>query len=77
MNNEVSFKFEEIEKLDNSAKYIINIALSMDIGWIDYIELVIEESNKTTAFKLDHVKNENNKAIVKIFLFIFVLQFVS
>ena len=63
MNNEVTHEFNELEKNENGIKYKVTIELPMEIGWIDYIDLIIDESYKSTIYPLQHVININNKAI--------------
>ena len=61
--NAVSFKFKEIEKLENDSKYKVNIEFPLETGWINYVNLVIETENTSYTIPLKHLKNENNKII--------------
>jgi len=61
--NAVSFKFKEIEKLENDSKYKVNIEFPLETGWINYVNLVIETENTSYTIPLKHLKNENNKMI--------------
>ena len=63
MNNAVSFKFKEIEKLENDSKYKVTIEFPLETGWINYVNLVIETENTSYTIPLKHLKNENNKII--------------
>ena len=59
--NEVSLKFNEIEKLEKGNKYQVIVELPSKNGWVDFIELKIEKGNETLTFPLKHIKNENDK----------------
>lgn len=61
--NEVFLKFNEIEKLEHSAKYKITIELPIDIGWIDYLDLIIEKGNEILIFALKYIENKDDKII--------------
>ena len=62
--NEVSFKINEIEKLENDSKYKVIIELPLETGWIDYINLVVETQNTSYTIPLKHLK----KKIIKLYL---------
>lgn len=61
--NAVSFKFKEIEKLENDSKYKVTIEFPLETGWINYVNLVVETQNTSYIIPLKHLKNENNKII--------------
>ena len=61
--NEVSLNFNEIEKNETGSKYKVTLELPINIGWIDYLDLIIEKGSKTLTFPLKHIKNDNNKII--------------
>jgi len=60
---EVSLKFNEIKKEENGNRYKVTITLPMEVGWIDYLDLIIEKGNETLTYPLKHKINENNKII--------------
>ena len=68
--NEVSFKFNEIEKLEYGTKYQVIVELPLNIGWIDYLDLVVEKGDETLTFPLKHQKNEQNKAVFKTSIYL-------
>lgn len=59
--NEVSFKFNITEKLENGCKYKVTVEIPMNVGWVDYLDLVIEKGHETITIPLKHIKNENDK----------------
>ena len=61
--NEISFKFNELKKLENDCSYKVTVELPLKTGWIDYINLVVETPNTSYTFPLKHLKNESGKAI--------------
>ena len=61
--NEISFKFDELKKLENDCTYKVTVELPLETGWIDYINLVVETPNTSYTFPLKHLKNESGKAI--------------
>ena len=60
--NEISFKFDELKKLENDCTYKVTVELPLETGWIDYINLVVETQNTSYTFPLKHLKNESGKA---------------
>ena len=52
---------KEIENIDNGKKYKVLLELPMDIGWIDYINFIVEKGKEKLCFPMKHIKNENNK----------------
>ena len=59
--NEISFKINQIEKLEYGANYQVIVELPLDTGWIDYIDLVVEKGHETLTFPLKHKINENTR----------------
>jgi len=53
------FDVKEITNIENGKKYKISVNLPMNIGWIDYINFVVEKGNQTLYFPMKHIKNEN------------------
>ena len=45
MNEVVSHKLNEIEKTEYGMTYQVEVEIPMSIGWIDYIDLILETSN--------------------------------
>ena len=58
--NEVEFKIDKLEVLDNGAKYKIMIKVPMSIGWIERMQLNIETGSKKTSYQMKHIKNEDD-----------------
>jgi glycosidase len=52
------FDVKEISNIQNGKKYKISINLPMNIGWIDYINFVVEKGNEKQYFPMKHIKNE-------------------
>ena len=52
---------KEIENIDNGKKYKVLLELPMDIGWIDYMNFIVEKGKEKLCFPMKHIKNENNK----------------
>ena len=52
---------KELENIDNGKKYKVLLELPMDIGWIDYINFIVEKGKEKLCFPMKHIKNENNK----------------
>jgi len=61
--NEVSFKINKLETLEYGANYQVTVEFPFDIGWIDYLDLVVVKARDTLRFPLKHKINENNKII--------------
>jgi hypothetical protein len=70
MNNEVTFKINEIEKLEYGAKYQVIVELPISTGWIDYLDLIVEKGNETLTFPLKHKTNENDKIIFETTIYL-------
>lgn len=55
------FNIEEIYNNDNGKKYKILIELPMEVGFVNYINFVVEKNNHDLSFRMKHLKNENGK----------------
>ncbi|MBQ8471923.1 MAG: glycoside hydrolase family 13 protein [Bacilli bacterium] len=60
--NDVSFKINEIEKLENGNNYQIIVEIPFEYGFVDNLDFIIEKGNKTMVFPLKHLRNIDNKA---------------
>ena len=58
----IKHNIQEIEKIENGARYKISIKVPFDLGWVERMKFVIESTNLRSAFTLNHTKNENNYA---------------
>jgi len=63
MDSNVNFKIESIKEINNGKKYKVSIYVPTKLGWIDNVNFVIEDGNKIYAYKLNHQKNEDGKAL--------------
>lgn len=63
MDSNVNFKIEPIKEINNGKKYKVSIYVPTKLGWIDNVNFVIEDGNKIYAYKLNHQKNEDDKAL--------------
>ncbi len=61
MSKDVLYKIEEIEKCDFGNKYRVSVEIPMSVGWIDDMRIVFEDRDRIFAYKLKHIKNENDK----------------
>jgi len=66
MNNEVIFRINKIRNIDNGNRYNIEIGISINMGWIDYLDFVIEMGNDKKVYSMDYVKNENDRSVFKV-----------
>ena len=62
------FGVKEFENINNGKKYKVEINLPMNIGWIDYINFVVEKGCQTLYFPMKHIKNENGKAYFETYV---------
>ena len=55
------FYVEEIDNIENGKKYKISVKLPSSVGWIDYINFVVEKGKDKLYFPMKHMKNENSE----------------
>lgn len=60
------YDVKEIGSIENGKKYRVSVSLPMNIGWIDYINFVVEKGNNKLYFPMKHIKNENGKAYFEV-----------
>jgi len=66
----ISFRIEEIEKNNEGKRYHVELVIPFSYGWIDFIDFVTGKNGKIKYQRLQHLKNEDDKAyfITNIFL---------
>lgn len=63
MSSTKYFDIVELEDLDYGKKYGLKLHLPTNIGWIDDVELVIDDDYEKYSFPLKHYNNKNGEAI--------------
>ena len=56
-----NFNIKEIENINDGKKYKILVELPMEVGFVNYINFVVEKNNHDLSFRMKHVKNEKGK----------------
>lgn len=68
--NEVSYKINEIENLENGNKYKIIIEIPTNIGWIDNVNFIILKGEQQSFFPMKYISNDLDKAIFETEIFL-------
>ena len=55
------FNIKEIENISNGKKYKVLVELPMEVGFVNFINFIVEKGNQDLSFLMKHVKNENGK----------------
>ena len=70
MNSSIFFDIKKIKDLENGNMYQISINFPMEIGFIEDVNFVIENSSDSNFFKLSHIKNEDGKVFFNSEIFL-------
>lgn len=62
MLQDIEFKLDELDELNDGSKYKVSIKVPLKLGWIEKMNFIVEDGNSRDNYQLKHLYNDDKYA---------------